>query len=392
MAKTVVAIEITEESVRAVELTGGRKPQVIAYGEVPLPPDAARDSEVVDQGAVALAVRQLWSSARIKSRDVHLGVASRRVLVREYTTKAMRPDLLKQALPFQVQDLLPVPASQAVLDFYPLGQDGDDVHGLLVAAVSETIEQIIAALSRAKLRVVGVDLTAFGLARASAVIANAGATVAMVYVGDHTTQVVVARGGIPLFVRLIPVDVPTTAVARGLAPAGAPPLQMHPRAAASGTKAGAHNGTDDLEAMFAMASAGEEPGDVSTGAAARGLTTGVTEVTPTAPLSTSGILPRTRGQARGTGPDPSINDVVARVRSTLAFYGGREGALPVAGVIVSGAGAAVPGMAGALASAIDIPVHAVGADAIAPIRGAAPAGDLALNLVSTVGIALGEDH
>lgn len=391
MAKTVVGLEITEESVRAVEVAGGRKPQIVAFGEVPLPSDAARDSEVVDEGAVAVAIRQLWSGAHIKSRVVRLGIASRRVLVREYSTQAMRPDLLKQALPYQVQDLLPVPASQAVLDFYPLGQEGDQVHGLLVAAVSETIEQIISTLGRAKLRASGVDLTAFGLARASAVIANAGATVAMVYIGDHTTQVVVARGGVPQFVRLIPVDVPTAAVLRASGTGAAQgsrssgPTVPAPAPAAGG-------GTVDLEAMFAMASAPEQG---AKGGADGGRTTDAEsslDINPAVPMSTSGILPRTRGQARGSGPDPSINDVVARVRSTLAFYAGRDGALSLAGVIVSGAGAAVPGMAGALAAAIDIPVHVVGADSIAQIRGIAPAADLSLNLVSTVGIALGEDH
>ncbi len=120
MAKTIVGLEVTEESVRAAEVSLGRKPQLIAYGEVPLPPEAARDSEVLDPGAVAVALRQLWTGARFKSKDVVLGVASRRILVREYTTQAMRPDLLREALPYQVQDLLPVPASQAVLDFYPL--------------------------------------------------------------------------------------------------------------------------------------------------------------------------------------------------------------------------------------------------------------------------------
>ena len=90
----------------------------------------------------------LYWALRFKSKDVVLGVASRRILVREYTTPAMRPDLLREALPYQVQDLLPVPASQAVLDFFPLSQEGDQVSGLLVAAVSESIEQIISTLGR----------------------------------------------------------------------------------------------------------------------------------------------------------------------------------------------------------------------------------------------------
>ena len=73
MAKTIVGLEITEESVRAAEVSLGRKPQLIAYGEVPLAPESARDSEVLDQGAVAVALRQLWTGARFKSKDVVLG-------------------------------------------------------------------------------------------------------------------------------------------------------------------------------------------------------------------------------------------------------------------------------------------------------------------------------
>src|SRR6187200_1347339 len=216
MAKTIVGLEVTEESVRAAEISLGRKPQLIAYGEVPLPPESARDSEVLDAGAVAVALRQLWAGARFKSKDVVLGVASRRILVREYTTQAMRPDLLRDALPYQVQDLLPVPASQAVLDFYPLSQQGDQLSGLLVAAVAENIEQIIATLSKVKVRARAVDLSAFGLARVTAPLAPADETIATISIGDHTTQVVVARAGIPQFVRLLPIDVATGA-ARGRA-------------------------------------------------------------------------------------------------------------------------------------------------------------------------------
>ncbi|MBN9170907.1 MAG: pilus assembly protein PilM, partial [Microbacterium sp.] len=61
MAKTVVGLEITEESVRAVEVTAGRAPALLAFGEVSLPPGAAKDSEILDASAVALAIRQLWT-------------------------------------------------------------------------------------------------------------------------------------------------------------------------------------------------------------------------------------------------------------------------------------------------------------------------------------------
>lgn len=333
MVKTIVALEVTEESVRAVELSLGRKSQLIAYGEVPLPPEAARDSEVLDAGTVAVALRQLWTGARFKSKDVVLGVASRRILVREYTTQAMRPDLLREALPYQVQDLLPVPASQAVLDFFPLSQEGDQVSGLLVAAVSENIEDIIATLSKVKVRVQAVDLTAFGLARVVSPLAAPDAAVATIHIGDHTTQVVVSRGGVPLFVRILPIDVPTAAVRRHL---------------------------DDPLSETALELVGGNGGSS-----------------------------RTRGTVRATQA-PGVPELAARLRSTLAFFASRASAAPISRVFVTGAGAAAEGVLYSLSAAIDAEVRVLTVGDVVATTIAPPGGEVALNLVATVGIALGE--
>lgn len=331
MAKTIIGLEVTEESVRAAEISVGRAPQLIAYGEVPLPAEAARDSEVLDQGTVAVALRQLWTGARFKSKEVAIGVASRRILVREYTTQAMRPDLLRDALPYQVQDLLPVPASQAVLDFFPLSQQGDQVSGLLIAAVAENIEQIIATLARVKVRTRAVDLGAFGLARATAPLAPQDETVATVSIGDHTTQVVVSRGGVPQFVRVLPIDVGTSASKRRLAEDAVVTEQVMALAATS----------------------------------------------------------RTRGSLRVEAA-PGVSDLSARLRSTLAFFGGRPNAAPLSRVFITGAGAAVEGVLPALASALDHPLQVVSVSDVISVSGQPPAGELGLNLVGTVGTALGE--
>jgi len=357
MGKTIVGLEVTEESVRAAEISVGRRPQLIAYGEVPLPADAAKDSEVLDAGAVAVALRQLWTGAKFKSKDAVLGVASRRILVREYTTQAMRPDLLREALPYQVQDLLPVPASQAVLDFFPLSQTGDQVSGLLVAAVSENIEQIISTLSKVKVRAQAVDLTAFGLARVTAPLAPAEETVATVHIGDHTTQVVISRGGVPLFVRLLPIDVATAAVRRHTSGAN-----------------GADSPTPELE-LAAVASGMAGVGSPVGSPAGNG----------------AGLAPqgRTRGAIRANTP-PGVSDLAARLRSTLAFFGSRATSAPLTRVFVTGGGAVVDGVMPALSAAIDTPMQVVSVGDVISMSTPPPAGEVALNLVGTVGIALGE--
>ncbi|KQZ83959.1 hypothetical protein ASD56_07965 [Microbacterium sp. Root166] len=341
MAKTSVALEITEESVRAVEMTTGRSPALVAAGEVPLPREAAKDSEVLDPDAVAVALRQLWTSAGIKGRRVTVGVGSRRILVREYTTQAMKPELLRQALPFQVQDLLPVPVAQAVLDFYPLTQTGDMISGLLVATVSETIEQIITTLGKAKLQADAVDLVPFGLARIAKRVAEPGETVAMIHIGDHTSHVVAATDGIPHFVRIIPVDVATTAARREELAAPTPELELEemlesvpPRPTAAGTRA-------------AM-------------------------------------------RSNGGANSPAVNDLVARLRSTIAFFAARPGAPQVTRVCVSGAGYLAPGVAETLIRAFDLPVLPVRLDQLINVGKHPLPDELAFNTVATAGVLFGE--
>ncbi|MEW1962529.1 pilus assembly protein PilM [Microbacterium sp. NPDC077644] len=354
MAATRVGVEITEESVRAVEMTIGRSPRVLAYGEAPLPPDAAKDSEIHDEGAVAVAIRQLWSTACIKSRNVTLGIASRRVLVREYTTAALPRPVMQKALPFQVQDLLPVPVNQAVLDFYPTAQEGDQVHGLLVAAVAETVEQMIAAFTRSRIRVTRVDLTAFGLARAVRRDASVG-TVAAIHVGDHTTQVVILRDGIPMFVRILPADIETTAVRR------------------RGVLAPVDETADaEIPMLAAVGAAGILPAGIARQADAL------------AP----GAL---RGTLRGEFGGRAVTDLLSRLHSTLDFYMTRPGGTGIDRVLLTGAGAAVNGVQRGLADRDAYPVQVISLADVGAVAGGEPGGELALNLVSTAGLALGKD-
>lgn len=333
MARTTVGLEITEESVRAVELSRGRRPTLVAAGEVPLPPGAAKDSEVLDPDAVAMAVAQLWSQSGIKTKEVTVGVSNRRILVREHSTPALRPELLRAALPFDVQDLLPVPPDQAVLDFYPVSESDGQVHGLLVAAVAETIETTIATLKRAKLRTAAVDFIPFGLARVAKTVAPPGQTVAVVAVGEHTTNLVVARDGIPRFARIIPIDL------------------------------------------------GSTPG--------QGADAPVAEVA-------SEHLPQARRALDLTPVDtapPAVVDLLGRVRSTLNFYASRPGAEPVGTVFLTGSGVQAPGLLQLAGSTLDAPVVTVDVSNLVPTgKGAPPSGRFALNLVTTVSVLLGEGY
>ncbi len=115
------------------------------------------------------ALRELFGDSRL-SRRVRLGVANQRTVLRtlELPPVTDRKELAA-AVRFQAQDQVPMPLSNAVLDFHPLGvfdtPDGPRQRVVLVAAQRDMIQRLLAAVRNAGLRPEGVDLSAFALIR-----------------------------------------------------------------------------------------------------------------------------------------------------------------------------------------------------------------------------------
>lgn len=210
VAKGVVGVDIGNESIRAVELTdaAGKTPTVVRYHEVRLPEGSTRSGDVLEVHAVASALKKLWLEGGFKSKSVVLGMGNQRVLARDLTVPKMPMKQIRESLPFQVQDMLPVPVAEAILDFYPItestGENGPVVNGLLVAAVKEAVLANVKAVQLAGLTPVEVDLIPFALTRVHVRGNKAGGTVALIDVGATTTNVIIATDGVPQFVRIIP--------------------------------------------------------------------------------------------------------------------------------------------------------------------------------------------
>jgi type IV pilus assembly protein PilM len=170
-----------------------------------------RDGEVVDVGTVAQALKQLWSSARFSTKKVVLGVANQRVIVRQVDLPWLPPSEMRQSLAFQVQDYIPIPVEQAVLDFHPLEEFTNENGGrmlrmLLVAADRDMVNGALRAVQQAGLSPMMVDLTPFALLRSLAPVAirgNDSESDAYVNVGASITNIVVHQGGVPRFVRIL---------------------------------------------------------------------------------------------------------------------------------------------------------------------------------------------
>lgn len=227
MPKTRIGLDIGSTAVRAAELTEGSPPTVIRAAQVPLPAGAVENGEVRDVEAVSEALRELWTRGGFKSRKVWMGVGNQRVVVREIALPTMAEKELRQSLGFQVQEFIPMPVDEAVLDYHLIEEI--EVEGrpmlrlLLVAAQKAMVDTLVAAATGAKLEPMGLDLVPFAMVR-SVGATGAGMELettggeAVVDVGAHVTNIVVHAAGETRFVRILPSggrDI-TVAIARGL--------------------------------------------------------------------------------------------------------------------------------------------------------------------------------
>jgi type IV pilus assembly protein PilM len=215
---TLTGIDIGSTSIRVVETSRGKdNPVVTNFGQVALPDGVVVGGMIHDEKAVTAALKALWAEQKFRSKDVLVAVTSHQIVVREMMVPNLPERELRESLPFQVRDMLPLPVEKALLDFYPLEKPrkGEDVRGLLIAAPKEVVLNTVRTVERAGLHVTRVDLASFALLRSAA---RLGAHVeAIADLGAHSTTIVIHVDGEPKIVRTIPrggADVTETVRAR----------------------------------------------------------------------------------------------------------------------------------------------------------------------------------
>ncbi|MEO9103831.1 MAG: type IV pilus assembly protein PilM [Terrimesophilobacter sp.] len=203
-----VGVDIGSDTVRAVEVSGvgTKRPSVVRFFSMPLPEGAVKNGEVIEVNTVGAALRQLWSTAKFSSKEVVLGVGNAKVLVRDLSLPKLSQREIRESLPTHVQEMLPVPVADALLDFYPISESqsesGPIVNGLLIAAIKDSVLANVRAVQLAGLNPVGVDLIPFALTRLTSPSRMLG-NVAHIDIGARTTNVIVTIAGVPQFVRIL---------------------------------------------------------------------------------------------------------------------------------------------------------------------------------------------
>jgi type IV pilus assembly protein PilM len=203
-ARPIVGLDIEPGRAVAAEVTVNGVVRLKRAASIALPLGVVRDGEVVDIDAVSAALRQLWAENKGLGKDVRIGVANAKIVVRTVDIPPLTDKVqIDAAVRHIAADELPMPLESAVLDYETIGlvetASGTRLRVVVVAARREMVEAILAAVSGAGLKPRGVDLAAFAMIRAL----GAGRTDSALYlsVGGMANLAVVVDG-VCLFTRV----------------------------------------------------------------------------------------------------------------------------------------------------------------------------------------------
>ncbi len=174
---------------------------------IPLAADTMRDGEVVDETALAEALKELFGAHNLGKR-VRVGVANQRTVLRTLELPPVTDEKeLAAAVSFQAQDQVPMPLGNAVLDFHALGivdtPAGPRQRVVLVAAQRDMVERLLSAVRQAGLTAEGVDLSAFALIR-SLYRHEEGQEGRVLYLNvDGLSNLAIAEGKVCRFTRVV---------------------------------------------------------------------------------------------------------------------------------------------------------------------------------------------
>lgn len=166
------ALDIGGSSVVALSVTGkADRLKLRACHEWTIPQGLVVDGEIADPDLFIRELRTWVNKHKLRGRGVYLAVSNQKVIVRNIDMPDLPEEELLSAIQFQAQEYIPIPVDEVVLDSQVLGRrveaDGTARQEVLLVAAQRTmIMNLLNAVRRAGLKVLGIDVSSLALLRA----------------------------------------------------------------------------------------------------------------------------------------------------------------------------------------------------------------------------------
>ncbi len=213
-SKSIVGLDVGTSSVKIVQLKfSGKQWQLVAVGMADMPSKDSLDIKNSDaQRSVTIeTIKRVFKESGIKNKKVVTALSGDSVIIRYVKLPFMTAEELRNSIPKEAEQYIPLNIDQVVLDFQILGETQEDgqrkLDVLLVAAKVDVVDQHILMLKSAGLTPAVIDIDAFALQNAFEInrLEPSEETVALLNMGASLTTINILEGNNTRFTRDIPV-------------------------------------------------------------------------------------------------------------------------------------------------------------------------------------------
>jgi type IV pilus assembly protein PilM len=175
--RPLLGLDVTTSSVKLIELAQvGRGFRVESFAAEPTPANAINDKAIVDAEAVGEAIRRAVKRSGTKTREAAVAISGDAAITKVIQMPKHLSDAdLEGQVELQADQYIPFPMEEVSFDFETIGEserDPDMVDVLLVATRTENVEQRQAAVEAAGLMARVVDVEAFAVENACALLTH----------------------------------------------------------------------------------------------------------------------------------------------------------------------------------------------------------------------------
>lgn len=205
---SLVGLDIGSHTIKAVELEQQAKGsyRLVHWGISPPLAEAIVDGEIMDRQLVTDAIKNLFETRGIHSRQVVAAVSGRAVIVKKITMNKLSPEDAEQAVYWEAEQHVPYDINDVSLDFEilgPVATDPKQMQVLLVAAKKDMVLNFSDLIREAGLTPLIVDVDSFAAQNALEANYDFGPdeVVACLNIGSEITNINITRGGTPYFTK-----------------------------------------------------------------------------------------------------------------------------------------------------------------------------------------------
>ncbi len=213
-------LDISDTSIKVLDLTKqGGQYSPTAFANIPLFDRVINNHMIVSEKKLADNILQAITVARkINTPYVICSIPEAKSFVRNVSLPRMSEDEIDGAIPFELEQDIPVPVDQVYLDWQIIKQDSSKFDLLVTAAPKEYVDSLVGSLKLAKLIPVALEIESQATARALIGPDNLQKKVLIVDLATKQTSFIIVDNGIIQYTSSIPTagNAMTESIARNL--------------------------------------------------------------------------------------------------------------------------------------------------------------------------------